>query len=164
MRKIQYWQGKADIRGVSLPRGRIQEIKRMMLVNLTHGLFLTWTQKSHYILQIIHYNIYMAYNTQSDPLHPMASLLYLLGEPASLLVVTNTHPPLSLVCQQLPHPLLCPSYCLLPLTLSHPAVQIIYLHRRHQQPRSSLSGTRGEWEYARGRSTVRYWKYWKVYD
>jgi hypothetical protein len=26
---------------VSLPRGRIQEIKRMLLVNLTHGLFLT---------------------------------------------------------------------------------------------------------------------------
>jgi hypothetical protein len=30
---------------------------------------------------------------------------YLLGEPASLLVVTNSHPPLSLVCRQLPHPL-----------------------------------------------------------
>ncbi len=29
----------------------------------------------------------------------------LLGEPTSLLVVVNTHPPLSLVCQQLPHPL-----------------------------------------------------------
>ncbi len=32
--------------------------------------------------------------------------VYLLGEPTSLLVVANTHPPLSLVCQQLPHPLL----------------------------------------------------------
>ncbi len=29
---------------------------------------------------------------------------YLLGEPASLLLLTNSHPPLSLVCQ-LPHPL-----------------------------------------------------------
>jgi hypothetical protein len=27
---------------VSLPWGRIQEIKRMLLVHLTHGLFLTW--------------------------------------------------------------------------------------------------------------------------
>jgi hypothetical protein len=32
---------------VSLPWGRIQEIKRMLLVYLMHGLFLT--QKSHYI-------------------------------------------------------------------------------------------------------------------
>jgi hypothetical protein len=32
--------------------------------------------------------------------------VYLLGEPASLLVVANTHPLLSLVCQQLPYPLL----------------------------------------------------------
>jgi hypothetical protein len=43
--------------------------------------------------------------------------LYLLKEPASLLVVTNTHP-LSLVCQQLPHPLAFASF-----TLSHPTVQ-----------------------------------------
>ncbi len=34
---------------VSLPRGRFQEIKRMALVNFTNGLFLTCTQKSHYI-------------------------------------------------------------------------------------------------------------------
>jgi hypothetical protein len=33
-----------------------------------------------------------------------------LGEPTSLLVVTNAHPPLSLVSQQLPHPLLYPSH------------------------------------------------------
>ncbi len=45
--------------------------------------------------------------------------LYLLGEPASLLVVTNPHPPSSLVCQQLSHPL-----ALTPLTLSHPTVHI----------------------------------------
>ncbi len=34
---------------VSLPQGRIQENKRMKLVNFTHGLFLTCTQKSRYI-------------------------------------------------------------------------------------------------------------------
>ncbi len=31
---------------VLLPRGRIQEIKCMLLMHLTHGLFLTLTQKS----------------------------------------------------------------------------------------------------------------------
>jgi hypothetical protein len=29
---------------VSLPQGRIQEIKRIVLVNLTHGIFLTYTE------------------------------------------------------------------------------------------------------------------------
>ncbi len=38
---------------VSLPRGQIQEIKHMLLMHLTHGLFLTWTQKSHYITDYI---------------------------------------------------------------------------------------------------------------
>ncbi len=64
--------------------------------------------------------------------------LYLLGEPASLLVVANPHPPLSLVYQQLFHPL-----AFTPLILSHPTVHItlLYLHRQHQQSRSSSSGT-----------------------
>ncbi len=44
---------------VSLSRGRIQEIKRMLLVNLMHGLFLTRTQESHYI-----YRSYLAIFTQ----------------------------------------------------------------------------------------------------
>jgi hypothetical protein len=47
--------------------------------------------------------------------------VYLLGEPTSLLVVANTHPPLSLVCQQLPHPLLAfPPFH----TLLFPTVQL----------------------------------------
>jgi hypothetical protein len=84
-------------------------------------------------LQIIHCNIYKISNisTQPYPCSSMGTPLYLLGEPASLLVVTNTHPPLSLVCQQLPHPLLCPS----------PQFKIHYLHRRHQQSQLSSSRT-----------------------
>jgi hypothetical protein len=50
-------------------------------------------------------------------------------------VVANTHPPLSLICQQLPHPLFCFSH---PFT---PQFKLHYLHRRHQQPQSSSSGT-----------------------
>jgi hypothetical protein len=45
--------------------------------------------------------------------------IYLLGEPASLLIVTNAHPPLSLVYQQLPHPLLCPSHPFTPYSSSY---------------------------------------------
>jgi hypothetical protein len=48
----------------------------------------------------------------------LPSHVHLLGEPASLLVVTNAHPPLSLICQQLPPPFACPP------TLSHPTFQI----------------------------------------
>jgi hypothetical protein len=69
----------------------------MLVMYFPHGLFLTCIQKFRY-LQVMH---------------------CLLGEPASLLVVTNTHPSLSLVCQQLPHPL-----AFTPLTLSHLTVQI----------------------------------------
>jgi hypothetical protein len=54
--------------------------------------------------------------------------LYELGEPASLLMVTNTQPPLSLLCQQLPHTLLCPSHPFTP-----PKFKLHYLHRQHQQ-------------------------------
>ncbi len=61
--------------------------------------------------------------------------VYLLGEPTSLLVVPNTYPPLSLVSQQLPHPLLAPP-------LFHtPQFRLHYLHRWHQQLQSSSSGT-----------------------
>jgi hypothetical protein len=53
-------------------------------------------------------------------------MVYLLGEPASLLVVTKTHPPLSLVRQQLLHPLgFCPSHPFTP----HSSNYIIYIHR-----------------------------------
>ncbi len=91
---------------VSLPRGQIQEIKYMLLMHLTHGLFLTGTQNV-IKLWIIYYNIYMLFNASfnSAPCFP-PPCVYLLGEPTSLLVVANTHPPLSLVCQQLPHPLI----------------------------------------------------------
>jgi hypothetical protein len=73
------------------------------------------------------------------PMNPTpCSLLprvYLLKEPASLLVVANTHPLLSLVCQQLPHPLL-----VLPPFLT-PQIKLQSLHRRHQQHQPSSSGT-----------------------
>ncbi len=50
--------------------------------------------------------MYSSVFISTNPLHQQQTIpLDLLGEPASLLVVTNTHPPLSLVCQQLPHPL-----------------------------------------------------------
>ncbi len=102
---------------VLLPQGRIQEIKHMLLGHLTHGLFLTWTQKSHH-LQIIYYNIFLFLNASFNPT-PCSPLtrVYLLGEPTSLLVVANTHPPLSLVCQTAP-PFASPP------TLSHPTVQV----------------------------------------
>ncbi len=120
---------------VSLPRGRIQEIKCMLLVHLTHGLFLTWTQNL-IILEIIYYNIYMLFNASVNPA-PCFPLphVYLLGESTSLLMMANTHPPLSLVCQQLPHPLLArPPF-------HTPQFRIQYWHRRHQQLQSSLPNT-----------------------
>jgi hypothetical protein len=119
---------------VSLPQGRIQEIKRMLLVHLSHGLFLTWTQKSHH-LQIICNNIYMLFNASFSPTTCLPlPCVYLLGEPTSLLVVRNTHPPLSLVCQQLPHPLLA-------LLTLHTPRWLQYLHRWRQQLQSSSFGT-----------------------
>jgi hypothetical protein len=57
----------------------------------------------------MHRNIYRMYSSsiRTNPFIVIKTTpLYLLGGPASLLVVVNTHPPLSLVCQQLPHPLL----------------------------------------------------------
>ncbi len=104
-------------------------------MHLRHGLFLTWPQKSHN-LQIIYYNIYTSFNASFNP-SPclMPFRVYLLGEPTSLLVVANTHPLLSLVCQQLPHPLL-----LLP-PFHIPEIKLQYLHRQHQQLQPSSSGT-----------------------
>jgi hypothetical protein len=106
---------------VLLLRGQIQEINCMMLVNFKHGLFLTCTHKSHYI-----YRSFIAIFTRCTAFPPdptslhfnKTTPLFLLGEPASLLVVTNTHPPLSLVRQQLL------TLCFAPLTLSHHTVQI----------------------------------------
>jgi hypothetical protein len=75
-------------------------------------------------LQITYYNNYTTYNASLNP-SPcfITSCIYLLGEPASLLVVMNTHPPLSLVCQQLHHPLLA-----LP-PFHTPQFKLHYLHR-----------------------------------
>jgi hypothetical protein len=59
-------------------------------------------------LQIIKSNIYRMYSIfiQVIPcIVDKTTPLDLLGEPASLVVVTNTHPPLSLFCQELSHPL-----------------------------------------------------------
>jgi hypothetical protein len=107
---------------ISLPRVWIQEIKCMMVVNFTPGLFLTCTQKSLYIYKscIAVFKECTAFPSEPTPcIDTITTPLYLLGELASLLVVTNTHPPWSQVCQQLPHPL-----AFTPLTLSHPTVQI----------------------------------------
>ncbi len=124
---------------VSLPQVWIQEIKCMTVVNFTHGLFLTCTQKSLciYKLCITIFTEYTAISNRTNPcISNQAKLLYLLREPASLLVVMNPHPPLTLVCQQLSHPL-----AFTPLTLSHPTGQITYLHRRPQQSWLSSSRT-----------------------
>jgi hypothetical protein len=94
----------------------------MTLVNFTLGLFLTCTQKSHYIYKslIAIFTECTAFPSKLTPcIVDKTTSLYFLGEPASLLVVMNTHPPLFLVCQQLPHPL-----AFTPLTLSHPSLQI----------------------------------------
>ncbi len=125
---------------VSLLRVWAQEIKHMMVVYLTHGLFLTCTQKIMCIykscIMIYTYTNKQQSSRKVTPCANKITLLNLLGEPASLLVVTNLHPPLSLVCQQLSHP-----FAFTPLTLSHPTVHITFLQRRHQQSRSSSSGT-----------------------
>ncbi len=80
-----------------------------MLVYFTHGLFLTCTQKYYIYIYRIRNMILthiQRFSTRKKTLpHERPRIMYLLGEPASFLVVTNSHPPLSLVCQQLPHPL-----------------------------------------------------------
>jgi hypothetical protein len=94
----------------------------MIVVYLTHGLFLTCIQKITCIYKSCIAIYIQMYNNPLEKITPCANKitqLYLLWEPASLLVVTNSHPPLSLVCQQLSHPL-----AFNPLTLSHPTVHI----------------------------------------
>jgi hypothetical protein len=129
---------------VLLPQGRIQEIKCMMLVYFTHGLFLTCTQKSHFInrsfIAIFRYSILSRPTPCTSIRQPP---LYLLGEPASLLVRTNTDPPMSWVCQQLPHPLLCPSHSFTP----HSSNYIIYIDDINNSQLSS-SGTMFSLKYS----------------
>ncbi len=105
---------------VSLPRVWVQKIKCMPVTYLTHGLFLTCTQKYQciYKLGIAIFTECTATFIRTNPLpQQQSNPAYLLGEPASLLVVTNTHPPLSLICQQLSRPL-----AFTPLALSCPTV------------------------------------------
>ncbi len=117
-------------------------MKHMLLVYLTHGIFLTWTQKSGYICSsyiTIFTRHIMSHPTQPLMSHDSPCFTYLKNQPASFLVVTNTHPPLSLVCQQLPHPLLCSSHPFTP----HSSNYIIYIdnishlsHLRREQSES----------------------------
>jgi hypothetical protein len=127
---------------VSLPREWIQGIKCMTMVYFTNSLFLTCTQKS-YLFHRLHNSIFtniQQFSRTVEPLLNKVTLYFLLGEPASLLVVTNPHPPLSLVCYQLPRPLaLTPFTPFSPITLH--ITSLHYLHRRHQQSQSSSSGT-----------------------
>jgi hypothetical protein len=123
---------------VSLPRGRIQEIKRFMLVNLTHGLFLTCTQKSHYIYRLF-IAIFTRYTTFPSNLTPCISK----GNPAFLTWRTSffargdKYP--STLVSSLPTTVLPLA---LPLSPFHtPQFNLHYLHRRHQQSWSSSSGT-----------------------
>jgi hypothetical protein len=104
----------------SLPWGRIQEIKRMLLVHLTHGLFLTWTQKSHYI-HSSYFTTFtchiLSYPTQPLTFHNIPYFTYLENQ-------------LLFSCWRIPiHPCLwsannCPTPCFAPLTLSQPTVYI----------------------------------------
>ncbi len=66
----------------------------------------------------------MTYSVSPNPTPyiPQHPIFDLLGEPAAFLVMTNTHPPLSL-CQQLPHPPLCPCHLFTP----HSSNYIIYI-------------------------------------
>jgi hypothetical protein len=106
-----------DNLSVSLPQEWIQEIKRMMMMYSTHGLFLTCTQKSHlYLLdiQILNLNIHTIYK-QSFFIKPRAKIimnLHFLGGPASCFL--NSHPPWSPVWSQLPHPLAFAPFTLFP--------------------------------------------------
>ncbi len=72
---------------------------------------------------------------------------YLLGETVSLLVVTNTNPSLSLVCKQLPHPLLWPSHPFTPCSSSYTIyIDDINNNLSHLRPRQiQLSQERCRW-------------------
>jgi hypothetical protein len=124
---------------VSLPRGRIQEIKRMTLVNFTHGLFLTCTQKSCYI-----YKSFIAIFTKCTTF-PSKSTPYISDKTTCFTYLESQH-----LCSwwEIPiHPCLwsannCPTHWLLLLAPFHTAqFKLHYLHRWHQQSRSSSSGT-----------------------
>ncbi len=109
---------------VSLPQGKIQEIKRLLLVYPTHGLFLTWTQKSHYIYSSHVFNTIFTRHVMYHPTQPLTSrnspyFTYLENQ----LLFSWWRIPI--------HPCLwsannCPTVCFAPLTLSCPTVQVTF--------------------------------------
>ncbi len=125
---------------VSLPRGRIQEIKRKMLVNFMHGLFLTCTQKYHYIYRSF-IEIFTKYTAFSP--NPTPCIITVIRHPTFLTWRTSffargAEYPSTLVSGL---PKTAPPFAL-PLSQFHaPKFKLHYLHRRHQLSRSSLSGT-----------------------
>ncbi len=102
------------VRLVSLPWGRIQEIKCMTLVNFTHGLFLTFTQKSHYI-----YRSFIAIFTRFTAFLPDPTPYIFIRQPCPLLTLEN-----QLHCSWWRIPIWsannCPTLCFAPLTLANP--------------------------------------------
>jgi hypothetical protein len=134
------------VHSVSLPRGRIQEIKHMVLVYLTRGLFWTWTQKSYYIYSsyiTIFTRHIMSRSTQPLTSNNIPCFNYLENQLLFSWLQITIHPCLWSANN-------CPTLCFAPVTLSHPTVlhysyttvfKLHYLHRRHQQPRSSSTRT-----------------------
>jgi hypothetical protein len=123
---------------VSLPRGRIQEIKHTMLVNLMHGLFLTCTQKSHYI-----YRSFIALFTRHTTFLPNLTPCISIGNPVLLTWRTSFFARgdeyLSTLFSGLPTT--APPLAL-PLSPFHtPQFKLYYLHRQYQQSQMSSSGT-----------------------
>jgi hypothetical protein len=106
-------------------------------MHLMHSLFLTWTQKSHYI-----HSSYITIFTQHIVSHPTKPLTF-----HNIPCFTYLENQLLFSWWRIPiHPCPwsannCPTLCFSPLTLSHPPqFKLHYLHRWHQQPRSSSSG------------------------
>jgi hypothetical protein len=115
---IKQIQLKLTHRTCLLSRQRVQEIKRMYLVLLTHGFFFNRNTKQRYS-QITnsdtHSHRYMYTRDDSLSIHPLllsitlvflflcspTPLFYLLGDPASFARGANSHPLLPLVCYQL---------------------------------------------------------------
>jgi hypothetical protein len=108
-----------------------------MLVNLAHGLFLTCSQKSHYI-----YRSFIAIFTRHTTFPPNLTYFISIGNPALLTWRTSFFAhgdkyPSNLVSGL---PTTAPPIAL-PLSPFHtPQFKIHYLHRRHQQAQSSSSG------------------------
>ncbi len=116
----------------------VQEIKRMVVVYFMHGLFLTCTQNL-----LIFTNHSLKYLQDVQHFHPTRPLALLKKQPHFTYLKSQ------LLCSwwRIPIPYLwsannCPTPWLLPVSPFHtPQFKIHYLHRRHQQSRSSLSGT-----------------------